>query len=256
MTTTPPFSGLLALVAGRSAALRTAVAGATGLDARVPGCPGWSLFDLVAHVGKVQRFWAAVVAAGPATRPPADEAAGSAAPRDALLAWSAEGTGRLLTALREAGPERGCWAWWGASGVPLTAGAVARHQVQEAAVHAYDAQAAAGRPRPLPEAVAVDGVAEFLAVSFGTAGRWPHRPARVAWYTAEGPSWSVGLTAEGAVISGMSGPATAAPAPTAAVYGPASDLLLTLYGRRTLDGIRVDGDRAPVEELIAWPSPA
>ncbi|MFE7608150.1 hypothetical protein [Streptomyces celluloflavus] len=49
------------------------------------------------------------------------------------------------------------------------------------------------------------------------------------------------------------GPSPSAPA---AVYGPASDLLLTLYGRRPLDGMRLNGDRAPVKELTARPSPA
>ncbi|MFD7103592.1 hypothetical protein [Streptomyces celluloflavus] len=49
------------------------------------------------------------------------------------------------------------------------------------------------------------------------------------------------------------GPSPSAPA---AVYGPASDLLLPLYGRRTLDGMRLNGDRAPVKELITRPSPA
>ncbi|MEU7182293.1 MULTISPECIES: hypothetical protein [Streptomyces] len=43
------------------------------------------------------------------------------------------------------------------------------------------------------------------------------------------------------------GPSPSAPA---AVYGPASDLLLPLYG------MRLNGDRAPVKELITRPSPA
>lgn len=45
----------------------------------------------------------------------------------------------MLDAMRAAGPDRGCWTWWGNSQAPETSGAVARHQIQEIAVHTYDA---------------------------------------------------------------------------------------------------------------------
>lgn len=60
------FPDWLELVEDRSAALRKAAGTADG-QARVPGCPDWTVRDLVAHLGQVQRFWAAAVAAG---RPP------------------------------------------------------------------------------------------------------------------------------------------------------------------------------------------
>lgn len=60
---------------------------------------------------------------------------------------------------------------------------------------------AAGRPEPLPAAVAVavavDAIDEFLTVEYGTCGAWPHSPARVALHTAEGPSWLLDLTPAG-----------------------------------------------------------
>jgi len=141
--TTPSFDDLLALIEDRSAALRAAAAGAPA-SARVPCCPDWSLHDLVAHLGEVQRFWAAVVAAGPADRPPADSEVTGRTPEGDLLAWSADSTTALIGALRSAGPDRGCWTWWTASDAPATSGAVARHQVQEAAVSAL-ARPAHGR---------------------------------------------------------------------------------------------------------------
>ncbi|WP_353962536.1 maleylpyruvate isomerase N-terminal domain-containing protein [Streptomyces sp. NBC_00424] len=58
----------------------------------------------------------------------------------------------LLDALRKAGPDRGCRTWWGTSQSPLTCGAVARHRLQEIAVHTYDAQVTAGAPQSLPDA--------------------------------------------------------------------------------------------------------
>ena len=247
MTPTPPFADLLALVDDRSAALRAAVAGAGDTGARVPGCPDWTLRDLVAHLGEVQRFWAVVVRAGAADGPPPPEARGDLEPRGDLLEWSAESTRMLLDALRETGPDAPCWTWWAASGAPMTSGAVARHQVHEAAVHAYDAQETAGRPEPVPAAVAVDGIDEFVVVSLGTSGPWPHRPARITFAAVEGPSWTVDLTPDGA----RADPA-ASGEPVATVRGPAGDLLLALFGRLPFERLTIDGDATVVGQLAAW----
>ncbi len=247
MIETPPFAELLTLVDDRSAALRAALAAAPDHDARVPGCPDWTLRDLAAHLGEVQRFWAVVVRAGAADGPPPPEARGDTAPHGDRVEWSAESTRLLLAALTEAGPDAPCWTWWAASGAPMTAGAVARHQVQEAAVHAYDAQAAVGRPEPVPAAVAVDGVAEFVVVGFGSSGPWPHRPARVVLAAVEGPSWTVDLTPDGARADP---PASGEPVVT--VRGPAGDLLLALFGRISFEDLAVDGDAAVLDQLSAW----
>ena len=66
-----------------------------------------------------------------------------------LLAWLGWCTYTLLGALRDAGPDAPCWAWWGE---PRTSLAVARHQAQEVAVHRWDAELAAGDVGPLPAA--------------------------------------------------------------------------------------------------------
>ncbi|WUW17318.1 maleylpyruvate isomerase N-terminal domain-containing protein [Streptomyces sp. NBC_01465] len=83
--------------------------------------------------------------------PRVDAVGAGSSPREraARPAWSAESTAQLLGALREYGPDRDCWTWWGGSQSPRTSGAVARHQVQEATVHTYDAQTTVGAP-PLP----------------------------------------------------------------------------------------------------------
>lgn len=243
--TTPPYPELLTLIDERASALRAAAAG--NLEARVPGCPDWSVRDLVVHLGEVHRFWAATVSAGPSDTPLSEEAVGDRTFSGDLFAWSAESTRLLLDALRDTDPDRGCWTWWGASGAPMTAGAVARHQVQEAAVHAYDAQDAAGRPEPVPAAIAVDAVPEFLQVSLGSLGTWPHRPARLALSAVEGPTWLLDLTPRGA---------TPDPAPSgeplATVQAPASDLLLLLFKRIGPGAVTIKGDRAAVDELLSW----
>jgi uncharacterized protein (TIGR03083 family) len=258
--TTPPasrfpvldFSDWLELVGDRSTALRQAVK-ATDLRARVPGCPDWTVRDLVAHVGQVQRFWAAVVAAGPADSPPAPDPGDDDQPSADLLAWSARSTALLLDALRAAGPDRGCWTWWSQSGNPATAGTVARHQVQEAAVHARDAQEAAGGPEPLPAGLAVDAVDEFLHVGFGSMDGWPHSPARVALVADEGPAWTLILDGTGA--SAVRGGPGDGPEPGAVLTGSAENLLLCLYRRTAWDtgALHVRGDAELVRQLVVWP---
>jgi uncharacterized protein (TIGR03083 family) len=252
MTQMPPFPESLDLIAERSAALRSAVAAAHDLEGRVPGCPDWSLRELVAHLGRVQRFWAAVVAAGPAVGPPpgstvVDPRPADDLPADALRAWSAESTRLLLDALRAAGPDRDCWTWWGASEAPMTSGAVARHQVQEAAVHAYDAQETIGRPEPIPADVAVDIVDELLVVTLGSLGAWPHRSVRIALSATDGPTWMLDLTPGGARPGTATGDG-----PLATMRASAGDLVLALYTRIPLDRIRIDGDREVVERFQAW----
>ncbi|MGH9018425.1 MAG: maleylpyruvate isomerase N-terminal domain-containing protein, partial [Acidimicrobiales bacterium] len=136
------------------------------LEAPVPSCPEWVLRDLVLHLGDVQRFWAANVRAadvgGPCTIDVPDPSGD-----DDFAGWMAESTGLLAAALDKAGGDDPCWTWWGE---PATAGAVGRHQVQEAAVHRWDAEATVGEPRPLGPDVADDGVDEFFAVMLSSAG--------------------------------------------------------------------------------------
>ena len=244
------FDEFLTLIDDRSAALRTAVAAAPDRAARVPACPDGSLSDLVEHLGGVHRFWAAAVAAGESSGPPGEDQVGDQAPRGDLVEWSAESTRLLLDALRQAGPDAPSWTWWAASGSPQTAATVARHQVQEAAVHAYDAQQVAGRTEPLPAAVAVDGVAEFFSVGAASLGEWPHRPARLAFSATEGPSFVVDLSPSGVQLD----PA-AKGEPVATVHASASELVLALYGRVPFDDLRVDGDRTVLAELRAWANP-
>ncbi|MEV4347900.1 maleylpyruvate isomerase N-terminal domain-containing protein, partial [Actinoplanes sp. NPDC049596] len=153
-----------------------------------------------------------------------------------------------VDALRAAGPDKACWTWWPRSPSPRTAGAAARHQVQELAVHTYDAQLALGAPRPLPDAVALDGVDEFLATCVATDLPWPHDPVTVEYHATEGDSWRLRLSSAGASVGRAEGPGEA----DAALWGTASDLVLLFYGRLPLDAFKIEGDRWPFEGLIEW----
>ncbi|MEV5282472.1 maleylpyruvate isomerase family mycothiol-dependent enzyme [Streptomyces sp. NPDC051993] len=254
------FPDLLRLIDERSTAFRTAVAAASSLDAQVPTCPGWTLFDLVKHLGGGDRFWAAIVGAGPADAPPAEATAARAAlevprEREALLAWLSASTQLLLDALREAGPESGCWTWWPASQSLQTSGGIARHRVQETAVHTYDAQLSGGAPQPLPLGVALDGVEEFLFTVCGTPSAWPHKPTAFDFHTAEGRSWRLTVDGDGARSTRIPAPTATgedSDAAGASVHGTASELVLYLYDRIPADSLHVDGDAGLLDLLRAW----
>ena len=240
-TSTLKHDRMLELIGERSAVLRSAVAGA--LDARVPGCPEWTGRDLVAHLGEVHRSWAAVVAAGPADAPPAEVP--EVRPAGDLLDWSERSTEALLTALRDAGPDRAVWTWWGE---PAVSGAVARHQVQETTVHAWDAEETVGRAGALPGEVAADGVDEFLSVGLPSNGSWPHGPGTVCLVAddvADG-AWRVVLAPEGGRLE--PGQSTG----DAVVRGSAGDLVLALYRRRGPETLAISGDDELARRMLAW----
>ncbi|WP_328992147.1 maleylpyruvate isomerase N-terminal domain-containing protein [Kribbella sp. NBC_01245] len=253
MENTLGFPDLLGMIDERSTAFCAAVSSAPSLDAQVPTCPEWTLFDLVQHLGDGRYRWAATVAAGPATAPPALEGAPSAPrEREALLAWMAASTQQLVDALREAGPDRGCWTWWADSQSPQTSGAVARHQLQQMVVHTYDAQITVGAPQPLPDEAALDGVDEFLFTCCATTAAWPHEPAVVDYHATEGRSWRLSLSADGARTTRLPSSDSEGLDASASLQGTASELVLALYDRIPVDSLKLDGDRRLFDQLLAW----
>ena len=243
----------LALVGEQSAAL-LAAASTTELDAPVPSCPAWTVRDLVSHHGDVLRGWTAVVSAGAADGPPAwmadeNEPRGPWDPMgEEWQPWYVAAHRGFRAAVEAAGDDGPAWSWWQAV-APVTAGSIARHQVQEACVHRWDAQLAAGLPTdPLPEDAAADGVAEFMQICL-PAEPWP-------W---TGPDTTVAIRAEGQpgwLLTGSGGVITAAPLdddvePTATVSGSPSDVVLMLYERIPLSALEVTGDRDAAAALLS-----
>jgi uncharacterized protein (TIGR03083 family) len=250
------FPDRLRLIDERSSAFRAALAAAPSLDVQVPSCPEWTLFDLAQHLGEGRRAWAATVAAGPEATAKSTVQAAPPAPREreALLAWLSASTQELLDALRAAGPDRGCWTWWGDSQSPQTGAAVARHQLQEISVHTYDAQLALATPRPLPPDVALDGVEDFQFTCCATTIPWPHEPAVIDYDATEGRSWRLWLSGDGARITRLPPRATTADekGPDVVARGTASDLVLVFYGRIPLESLTIDGDRRLLDLLVDW----
>ena len=215
---------VLGFIEGESAAVAAAIAPSV-LELRVPSCPDWSFAELIWHLGRVQRFWAVTVRGGGADPVrPAEEPI----PKDAgeLERWFGASTRELLDALQTVSWEAPAWTWWKEN---RTVGAIARHQVQEAAVHRWDAQNAVGVPDPLPPQLADDGVDEFLWVARQMRG-----PEPIAFHATD----------TGTIFSAGHEPADIT------VSAPASELVLLLHSRLTPDDVEVSGDRAALEAFL------
>lgn len=150
-----------------------AEAAAGHLDARIEHCPDWSMADLVWHLTDVHWFWNHIASERPSEEPrgldrperPADDQL-----VDRLLA----GLDTLVGTLGGADQDAACWTW----GLEEDVRFITRHQVQEAAVHHWDALNAVGAAhrwgiRPVD---AIDAVEEFLTESVGNE-RWPRPDA-------------------------------------------------------------------------------
>jgi uncharacterized protein (TIGR03083 family) len=216
---------ILRFIEAESAAAASTIS-PSSLEARVPSCPDWSLTELIWHLGRVQRFWATTVHAGELDPEfPAEETG----PSDAreLDAWLRASTRELLDALEAVPWDTPAWTWWKDD---RTVGAIARHQVQEAAVHRWDAQlAAVGHPDPLPAKIAEDGVEEFLWIARQMRG-----PEPVAFHASD----------SGTMFSAGAEP------PVVTVSAPASDLVLLLYGRVSADDVLIEGDAAALAPFL------
>lgn len=234
-----------------------------GADLRtpVPSCPGWTVGQLVRHVGAGHR-WAEETVRTRATSPLPDtdlrELSGHTGGDPAVLGpWLAEGAVALARTLRAAGPPATVW-----TPIPgrTDAGFYARRFAHETLVHRADAALALGVPFTAGQEVVIDALDEWMALDalpvmleLKPERRELLGPGRTVHLHATdtapevGAEWLVDLT--GDVGAWRRGHATAA----VAVRGPLTELLLTVYGRRPLaDGtVRVHGDRGLLEFWLA-----
>jgi uncharacterized protein (TIGR03083 family) len=204
------------------------------LYAAVEHCPGWSVADLVWHLTEVHWFWGTIVEDRLDARP--DDSAKPPRPADqALVDTFRAGARRLVEVLGAADPDARVWTW---APSQQTVGFVTRHQVQEAAVHHWDARHAAGGRLEIEPLVAADAVDEFLtfSVSSDDDPADPPRPALdgrfVVRCTDVDASWTVGDGSTPGTVASGKGAVAGLPE----VAATASDLLLGLYDRVPLDG--------------------
>ncbi len=134
--------------------------GSAELDAPVPSCPGWSLRDLVVHLGGVHQWAAhAVVEGNPDLRPepPADEG------RSGLTAWYRRHATHLVDVLTSTATDAPAWTL---DERDRTAQFWRRRQVHETVMHVWDAENTLGRPRSMDPSLAWDGVLEVRDVIY------------------------------------------------------------------------------------------
>ncbi|MFF3863438.1 maleylpyruvate isomerase N-terminal domain-containing protein [Streptomyces sp. NPDC002209] len=242
-------------------AVRRAIDGAAPVPL-VPSCPGWSVADLVGHLGAVHRFVARILRERLAQAPdhtdptlfelPRDPAVRAAWPKpegepnrgpvpEALTEWFAQGARQLEALFAELGPDVLVWTWSADSG-DRTSGFWLRMQTIELAVHRWDAQSATGAPEPVAAAIAADAVPQtFEAMApfrRAVAGAPAGAGERYRFRRTDGPeSWTVTFSGERVLV----GHAVTDPVDVEAA-GTASDLMLFLWRRIPSTDLAVTGD--------------
>ncbi|SNS28525.1 TIGR03083 family protein [Geodermatophilus saharensis] len=206
---------------------------AAGWRAPVPGCPDWTLTDLVRHLGEVQHFWAWVVrtrATSPEGYPEPPRH-----PDDELLGWSVAQAAELETALAAADPADPVWTW----APPHDVAWVLRRQCHEAVVHTADVEQVLGDVRPIPARLGLDGLDEWLEVI--VPGALPDGPPPGAHPVV---LHAIDAGVERTLFAGSR------PRPVATLRGNAGDLLLACWRRLPLEVLTVDGDGLQAAAMI------
>ncbi len=221
-----------------------AVASAGDLQTHVPSCPDWTLEALAQHLTAVQTGWAEIVE-HPADDPTEAFTAGAATRDQAgtteqLVALGREKMDRMLDVFASADPQQRTWTWSTQQDVAF----VTRHQVQEAAIHRWDAQTAIGASvDPIAPDVAADSIDEFLALSRPAATQGAaDLPGTVHLHCTDVEGeWFVHPDGRVEPIHAKG---------DVALRGPACDLLLALYSRIPVDALDIIGDRAVADSFV------
>jgi uncharacterized protein (TIGR03083 family) len=191
-----------------------------GVDRSVPGCPGWTVDDLVVHVGSVYAHKRAVLRLG---RRPAEgewEVPAPGTTPDEHLDWCHAQLHGLAHELAHRDPRDGAWTWHAAD---QSVGFWQRRMALETVVHRIDAEQADKAVTPVDADLARDGIGEVLQVLLAGV------PA------IGGPD-----AAGDRVAATIGGTRVSAPAP---------DLFLWLWGRLPDDVVTCDGPAAALAEV-------
>jgi hypothetical protein len=155
------------------------------------------------------------------------------------------GSERLVATLREVDGATPVWTWAPAQ---QDVAFVTRHQVQEAAVHHFDAVLAAGGRLVIEAPVAADAVEEYMTFSVST-DQDPAEPARPSLRgrftlacTDIDARWSLADGARPGTVAMVGGAGDDRSGGGPVLQASASDLLLWLYQRVELEPVEVPED--------------
>lgn len=230
--------------------------------APVPGCPGWTSYDVAVHLGNVHAWAATILETGQRAAAQNDEPP-SRRPRE-VAEWYLGKAGDLLAVLRAARPDEPCWTF---SAADRTQRFWLRRQCHEAVVHLVDLlQAGGGTPdlgHVLPvevgPALAADGVAEVLEVflpRMHDRGRPADLQAPVLLAAADtGHTWLLVPRAGAAPEVRRVGGDELVERGTDLVTAPAADLMLLLWKRLPVDAasVTLDGDGDRLRRFLGSP---
>lgn len=218
----------------------------TDLATPVHSCPGWTLADLGFHVGEVHRFWRWIVRDGVQEVTRTNSPSFARPPDRELADWLRTGLADFLPELMALNPAAPAWSWTPQRDMAF----IQRRMPHETSVHRWDAQgSAACTPAPIAADLAADGVSEFFLLA--SAARYSSEVSVSLRATDTGHRWWA--TIQGGEI--RYGAGEAAREGGLLVSGTASDLLLILWRRLSLDGsvdtrVTVSGDRSAAVEFL------
>ncbi|HEX5113923.1 MAG TPA: maleylpyruvate isomerase family mycothiol-dependent enzyme [Pseudonocardiaceae bacterium] len=251
---------------------------AVGSAPPVPSCPGWSVVDLVTHLGRVHRMLAPVIRdrlTEPPTVPaagPGDETVSAAHTKEAesaahtkevvsaahaktvvsaaLVEWFAEGAEELAAQFGGCRPDEPAWSW----SREHTVGFWLRMQTIEAAVHRWDIEGAVdGAADVLDPVVAGDAVSQTFEVMVPARRGWQSAPAgsgeTFRFRQTDGPrEWTIRFEGDGACLVDGPGDVTLA--------GTASNLALFLWHRLpAAECGEIEGDPAVLDRYFTLVPP-
>nr|WP_232541708.1 maleylpyruvate isomerase family mycothiol-dependent enzyme [Nocardia bovistercoris] len=213
----------------------------------VPSCPGWTMADLLAHVGGDHHWTAALVRrrstveiddATVDMRPPTDQRAAAE--------WLRASARRVVAVVDAAGPDVPVWTpfevlrparWW------------IRRRLHEGTGHRVDALLALDREVVMAPEIAADGLSELLDL-IAIGSRWFAEPLAdgntlTLIATDRAATWSVAGHGDAIAWTGTPAPASVT------VAGTAVDLYLLALRRISADDARVaiSGD---AKVLLTW----
>lgn len=218
----------------------------TPSDLRVRTCPGWTVGELLRHLGSVFRATLAWLAGGQRPR----EWQRDPAPGQTVESYLREGFVDLREVLTWHTPDKVAASWWPAD---RTYGFWVRRMAHETTIHRFDVVDTVDLTGPeIAEDVAADGIDEALALWFGyrlpLLGLSGTRRSSVgvragahSWIARAGPGETVAWRCS----------AHEAEQADAVVSGSAVQLYLWLWGRTRLGSVAVDRDEDAVGQLWA-----
>lgn len=224
-------------------------------SARVPTCPKWRVWDLVAHIGQAHRWAAELVR----TRRPGavpDPRDVDLGPRESWSGWLLDGADELIAAVEVTGADTPVWTFLG----QRPAASWLRRMLHDTSVHHADAALLLDTAFEIAPDLAADAITEGLEL-LSAPGFEAYRPDLAVLRghgetialrpEARRPGWRITRTPDGArwerrTVHREGGG-------DVVVGGSVRELLLVFTRRVTVDesAVTVAGDRALLDHWLA-----